>query len=95
MDLIREAVRVALQDLIELEATEVIGAARYERSETRTTERNGSRRRVPTAKAGDVQHVEGLPSVLVRPSVGHRKVVQHRYLVFKVLRADPLWGVAT
>ena len=55
VDLIREAVRVALQDLIELEATEVIGAARYERSETRTTERNGSRRRVPTAKAGDVQ----------------------------------------
>jgi transposase-like protein len=54
VDLIREAVRVALQDLIELEATEVIGAARYERSETRTTERNGSRRRVPTAKAGDV-----------------------------------------
>ena len=44
VDLIREAVRVALQDLIELEATEVIGAARYERSETRTTERNGSRR---------------------------------------------------
>ena len=33
VDLIREAVRVALQDLIEAEATEVVGAARYERTE--------------------------------------------------------------
>jgi transposase-like protein len=55
VDLIREAVRVALQELIELEATEVIGAARYERSESRRTERNGSRPRVLTTKAGDVQ----------------------------------------
>ncbi|WP_377641753.1 IS256 family transposase [Oryzobacter terrae] len=55
VDLIREAVRVALQDLVELEATEVIGAGRYERSEARTTERNGSRPRVLTTKAGDVQ----------------------------------------
>jgi putative transposase len=55
VDLIREAVRVALQDLIELEATEVIGAARYERSETRRAERNGSRPRVLTTKAGDVR----------------------------------------
>jgi len=55
VDLIREAVQVALQDLIELEATEVIGAGRYERSESRTTERNGSRPRVLTTKAGDVQ----------------------------------------
>ena len=55
VDLIREAVQVALQVLVELEATEVIGAARYERSESRTTERNGSRPRVLTTKAGDVQ----------------------------------------
>jgi putative transposase len=55
VDLIREAVRVALQDLIELEASEVIGAGRYERSESRVTERNGSRPRVLTTKAGDVQ----------------------------------------
>jgi putative transposase len=55
VDLIREAVRVALQDLIELEASEVIGAGRYERSESRLTERNGSRPRVLTTKAGDVQ----------------------------------------
>ena len=36
-DLIRDAVRVVLQELIELEATERIGAARYERSDARVT----------------------------------------------------------
>jgi putative transposase len=43
-----------LQDLIEAEAVEVIGAGRYERTESRRTERNGSRPRVLTTKAGDV-----------------------------------------
>lgn len=55
MDLIREAVRVALQEMIELEAAEMIGTARYERTESRRTERNGSRPRVLTTKAGDVR----------------------------------------
>jgi len=54
VDLIRESVRVALQDLIEAEAVEVTGAGRYERTESRRTERNGSRPRVLTTKAGDV-----------------------------------------
>jgi putative transposase len=44
-----------LQELIEAEAAEVIGAGRYERTETRTTERNGSRPKVLATKAGDVQ----------------------------------------
>lgn len=34
VDLIRDAVRLVLQELSELEATERIGAARYERSDT-------------------------------------------------------------
>ena len=38
----REAMQLVLQDLIDLEATQVIGAAHYERNETRTTHRNGS-----------------------------------------------------
>jgi len=46
VDLIRESVRLVMQDLIETEAAEQIGADRYERSETRTTERNGSRPRL-------------------------------------------------
>ena len=55
VDLIRDAVQVALQELIELEAEQVIGAARYERTASRTTERNGSRARTLTTKAGNVQ----------------------------------------
>jgi len=34
MDLIRESVRMVLQELIETEAAQVIGAARYERTAT-------------------------------------------------------------
>lgn len=55
VDLIRESVRFVLQELIEAEASEVIGAGRYERTSSRATERNGYRRRGLTTKAGDVQ----------------------------------------
>ena len=55
VDLIRDSVRVALQELIELEATERIGAAPYERTQDRVTERNGHRRRTLTTTAGDVE----------------------------------------
>jgi putative transposase len=44
-----------LQELVETEAAEVIGAGRYERTEARTTERNGSRPRLLSTQAGDVQ----------------------------------------
>ena len=54
-DLVRDSVRVVLQELIELEATERIGAGKYERTEGRTTERNGARPRVLSTQAGDVQ----------------------------------------
>jgi putative transposase len=55
VDLIRESVRLVMQELIEAEASEVIGAGRYERTETRVTDRNGSRPRLVTTQAGDVQ----------------------------------------
>lgn len=55
VDLVRESVRLVLQELIEAEAAEVIGAARYERSPDRVTERNGSRPRSLTTKGGDVE----------------------------------------
>ncbi len=54
VDLIRESVRVALQELIEAEAIERIGAAPCERTEFRVPERNGHRTRSLSAKAGDV-----------------------------------------
>jgi putative transposase len=54
VDLIRESVRMVLQELIEAEAAEVIGAARYERTTMRTTQRNGHRVRQLSTQAGDV-----------------------------------------
>jgi hypothetical protein len=55
LDFMREAMQLVLQALIDLEATEKIGAARYERSDARTTHRNGSRARLLSTKAGDVE----------------------------------------
>lgn len=55
VDLVRDAVHLVLQELIEVEATDVIGAERYERAEGRTTERNGSRPRLLATQAGDIE----------------------------------------
>ena len=55
LDLVREAVTLVAQELIESELTAHIGAERYERTESRTTERNGHRARVLSTKAGDVE----------------------------------------
>ena len=53
-ELVRDAERLVLQELIEAEATEVIGAARYERSDARVTERNGHRPRLLATQAADM-----------------------------------------
>ncbi len=53
-DLIRHLAEWTMQQLIEADATDTIGAARYERTEARTTERNGHRLRVLSTKAGDL-----------------------------------------
>jgi putative transposase len=55
IDIIRKSVEVVLQALIDAELAEHIGAGRYERTETRTNQRNGSRDRLLTTKAGDVE----------------------------------------
>lgn len=55
LDLVREAVTLVAQELIESELTAHIGAERYERTESRSTERNGHRARVLSTKAGDVE----------------------------------------
>ena len=44
-----------LQELIDAELTEAIGAEPHERTETRTNQRNGSRARVLSTPAGDVE----------------------------------------
>jgi putative transposase len=53
-DLIRELARWVLQELIEAEAVEAIGAGRYERNDDRVTERNGHRPKTLSTKAGDL-----------------------------------------
>jgi hypothetical protein len=55
LDVIREGLALVLQALIEAEAAQQIGADRYERSASRTTHRNGTRARLLSTKAGDVE----------------------------------------
>ena len=54
-DLLREVVRDALQELIEEELTATSGAAKHERTEARTAQRNGGRDRLVSTPAGDVE----------------------------------------
>ena len=55
LDVVREALALVLQALIDAEATQQVGADRYQRSTSRTTHRNGSRSRLLATKAGDVE----------------------------------------
>ncbi|MHB2029333.1 MAG: IS256 family transposase [Acidimicrobiales bacterium] len=54
-DLVRQMVAFLYQALIDAEVTEVVQAGRHERSLARTTQRNGSRPRLVSTKAGDVE----------------------------------------
>ena len=53
-DRIRMVTETLYQELIDAEATAHIGADRFERSDERTTQRNGTRPRVLTTTAGDL-----------------------------------------
>jgi putative transposase len=55
LDVIRSGMQLVLQALIELEASEHIGAGRYERTGERVTHRNGHRERLLSTKAGDIE----------------------------------------
>ena len=50
-----ELIRAGLQALIEAEATDKLGAGRYERTDTRTTHRNGHRTKTVATTSGDVE----------------------------------------
>ena len=54
-DFLRELVRETVQALMEAEATALIGAGRYERSEERTTQRNGYRSRPWDTRVGSIE----------------------------------------
>lgn len=53
-DVFRQMLEAGLQDLIEAESTATIGAGRYERSEDRSTRRNGSRKKTLATPSGEV-----------------------------------------
>ena len=53
-ELMRRMLAMMLQELIEAEATSVIGAGMHERSGDRTTQRNGAREKLLTTGLGDV-----------------------------------------
>jgi len=50
IDVVRRGVEYMLQALIDAEATARIGAERFERAATRTTQRNGTRDRLLSTK---------------------------------------------
>ena len=55
IDVVRELARVAIWEVIETEFTARIGAGGYERSGERVTHRNGSRPRLLSSTAGQVE----------------------------------------
>ena len=95
LDVMRSALELVLQALIEAEATEVIGAERHERSDTRTNQRNGSRSRLLSTKAGDVElRIPKLRKGSFFPSVLERRRRIDRAL-FAVVMEAYVHGVST
>jgi putative transposase len=95
IDVIRKGVELVLQALIETEATEHIGAGRYERTETRTTQRNGHRDRLLATKAGDVAlKIPKLRTGSFFPSILERRRRIDRAL-FAVVMEAYVHGVST
>ena len=83
VDLVRESVRLVLQELIEVEAAEVIGAGLYERSDERVTERNGHRPRLLATQAGDIEL--GIPKL--RRGSFFPSILEHRRRIDRALYA--------
>ena len=89
-ELVRGAVRLVLQELIEAEATEAIGAGRYERSDARVNERNGHRPRLLVTQAGDVElRIPKLPGRAECVLPGGRRVRSQREPVQRLWRHRP------
>lgn len=79
LDVVREALGLVLQALIEAEATQHIGARPYERTTQRTTHRNGARARLLSTKAGDVElRIPKLAMCPVNAVPGQCEVAAHQ-----------------
>ena len=84
-----------LQALIDAEATARIGADRFERTESRTTQRNGTRDRLLSTKAGDVDlKIPKLRQGSFFPSILERRRRIDRAL-FAVVMEAYVHGVST
>lgn len=55
VDVLREAAEWMVMQLMEAEVTELIGAERFERTESRTTQRNGARPRSVSTRLGELE----------------------------------------
>jgi putative transposase len=94
-DTIRSSLEWILQQLIEAEATAVIGAAPFERTETRTAQRNGHRPRLLSTPAGDVElEIPKLRQGSFFPSLLERRRRIDRAL-FAVVMEAYVHGVST
>jgi transposase-like protein len=94
-DTIRTSLEWVLQQLIEAEATAVIGAAPFERSEARTNQRNGHRPRLLATPAGDVElEIPKLRQGSFFPSLLERRRRIDRAL-FAVVMEAYVHGVST
>lgn len=94
-DRIRSATERLYQELIDAEATAFIGAGPFERSAERTTQRNGSRSRLLTTTAGDLElRVPKLRTGSFFPSLLERRRRVDQAL-FAVVMEAYLHGVST
>jgi putative transposase len=94
-DRIRSAATTIYQALIEAELTAVIGAGPHERTEFRTAQRNGSRPRVLTTTAGDLElRIPKLRAGSFFPSLLERRRRIDQAL-FAVVMEAYLHGVST
>jgi putative transposase len=95
IDVVRRGVELMLQALIDAEATAQIGAERFERSSTRTAQRNGTRDRLLSTKAGDVDlKIPKLRQGSFFPSILERRRRIDRAL-FAVVMEAYVHGVST
>jgi putative transposase len=94
-DTIRTSLEWIMQQLIEAEATAVIGARPHERTETRTAQRNGHRPRLLATPAGDVElQIPKLRTGSFFPSLLERRRRIDRAL-FAVVMEAYVHGVST
>ena len=94
-DRVRVATEHLYQELIDAEATSVIGAGRFERTAERTAQRNGTRSRVLTTTAGDLDlRIPKLRTGSFFPSLLERRRRVDQAL-FAVVMEAYLHGVST